>query len=1501
MRRKVDDARRNDGVSAGVGESTGSRRPESTTPVAVPLPRVDAPRASTTATDSPKVSFEEFAAQHRRRQHADTQRRDLEHRLHAARVFICLSARLMRVSATAQRGLVEAFKHGDKSSFVTIYNAVREIHEFSDSVFRRDIHRQDPLEDSPLSPDPGKSRPPGFIHQLSPKIRTDLLQILSLVRTDSQFLFERISSLHPSQLSALASSITSIEVGDPAFSAASRFRNQSLFSKRGSSTQSVLFKDHALSFERTDPLSILLFNVFATPLDWNPAEAQLRLDVWSSTCAKLFSHGDLKFYPLVGHVLSYWAVCSDWKAKPKFELYLMDVLQKGAFLLENIQSPIIHNLGAELPDPLRTDAAEEFFEFAVQALFEILDDSDAGLPSAVLEFGNAVLGKLTLPGSHERFQEFIFAHWFFSIFLHNALSFPEAHGLLLDFHIGKDAREKLLGQIGLRAQSQVFRVLRSLPQFSKAHLKVRQHVDRMLSRLTGFNPSSAPELRYAMDVRSTTSTTHSRTSPAQPSLPVILSSADIITLLNALFPKPHFPSCDSSSTPSCPSMVVNAKRPPQQPQRNRSSRLFEPTCFPGRINTLSGQSPVPGNRSFFSTLSRNADLIRFELSDVGESEDRPALDHPSTEDWVTFYVSADGKSLGWTSSYEDESRVHVSLPGDGSEENREALQAAIVKLVESETPYRSVYGPPFRSQQLHRLSLKHRFDGARAACERLSDFVGAHYWWTASKQLDRTTPRLRQPPLDDSRVLGPMLNACTRSLAQSNRVIKDCEGHFVLLNPAIEQMQVMLKGLMTGLAKLRSKMWYMTDVKNSMRYEDAKNVALALKTMVYPASIYKQPGNEFRPRNGMRSLASSFLQKPEMQVMNVMKAPTSQGGPNKLSDEQVELTRKWLTHHGIENFCKGEERIHRFCYEVKSSISKLVGDTMAETPVLWASELFQEERAKFESPTNRGFHGISPSANLRPSSIASEDSIYTPQFLGSGLRPAEPLFRPSQHEIPSLMRKSSFQSLSSDKWKTSRNPDGGDASSIWDSPGRATSSSTADSCSTFWSPAHTQAHSATSASSFQSRPPSMLSEAPVIRRNDRHMQGKAAFLDDLRQTLTSLLLSDLGSPVWSCGSETDAWFTNFLNRKIVQAQMDKRAKIQRFLTECDSTSSRRMSRSASTSKYPHHRCQSAGPVLSRGREPPTNYHAQDTTQQSSFEYHSAFRQLMEVFSRHANPFVKLKALRDLRALVLASLNSSSEFRSAAEGNNTGGKANAMDIDRDRTARQSFSEAWSIRSPDEESLQTPTSLSPESIDFDSRQSYSLGPSESQVINAMKSLLREIQPKTLFRDLQFVSTFVPSETLNKTDTGTAFLHFGLAALSLKDDVCDSMVEIADSIVSQELNRRHPYQAYDMSQRLGSAIDEAAGMWIITAKEGNAVAQRELAILYLTHPEHLPRVTLPLTLPRDTFKAEMMYRRDKDSKTDPQSMCLALHWMQLSANGGDELARNRLREREEFDSIA
>jgi chromatin assembly factor 1 subunit A len=460
------------------------------------------------------------------------------------------------------------------------------------------------------------------------------------------------------------------------------------------------------------------------------------------------------------------------------------------------------------------------------------------------------------------------------------------------------------------------------------------------------------------------------------------------------------------------------------------------------------------------------------------------------------------------------------------------------------------------------------------------------------------------------------------------------------------------------------------------------------------------------------------------------------------------------------------------------------------------------------------------------------------------------------------------------------------------------------------------------------------------RRPDRKTHGKAAFLDELRQALSSLLLSDLGSPVWSCGSETDAWFGNALDQKRIQVQMEKRARIQRFYDAYDgrrpihrTLSDGRRSRSLEPDL--HHRRRRVSDDSAASADPSEKGAAGESECdcQPPFAYKTVFRQLIEVFSRHGNPFVKLKALRDLRALVVASLNSPSEnrfpFTPLQTPPSPSPRVRNSGTSRTRN-RYSFSEP-ARRGPDTDGdtdadadgeknvlLRTPPkSPAAESEAFESRPSDYATPSENQIVDALRGLLLEIKPKTLFRDLQFISAFVPAETLNKTDSGTAFLQFGLAAMSLKEEVCNSMVEIADKIVSQELSRRHhhyhhphhgpapqPQQAQDTDEfnaRPDRAIEDAAGMWIITAKEGNAVAQRELGILYLTHPELLPRVTLPLTSPRDTFKAEMMYRRDKDSKSDPQSMCLALHWMQLSAAGGDELARNRLREREEFESIA
>lgn len=364
------------------------------------------------------VSFEDFATRFRQDQQKLSQRRSLELRLHASKVSAGSSARLIRIATAVQRGLVECLKHDDKLNFVSLYHALYDVQESCDSALRR----QDPLD--VLSP-PEADRSADFFHHLSPQSRTDLREILQLVRTDPQFLSERLRALAPAQLAGLTASP---DAADSVFPAGRAHHAQFSFSKRAPSA-SIPHKDHAFALERTDPLSALLFNVFAAPVDSDAPEARLRLDVWSSVCAKLIANGGSRYYPLIGHILSSWAMCSSWKAKPKFELYLMDILQSGAFLLEHIDAPSGMPPDHEALDPLRTDVAEEFFASAVNALFNLLDDPEAGLPHVVTAFGSAVLGKLDNPEQRSRFLEYFFVQWFFAKFLYGALTYPEVYPL----------------------------------------------------------------------------------------------------------------------------------------------------------------------------------------------------------------------------------------------------------------------------------------------------------------------------------------------------------------------------------------------------------------------------------------------------------------------------------------------------------------------------------------------------------------------------------------------------------------------------------------------------------------------------------------------------------------------------------------------------------------------------------------------------------------------------------------------------------------------------------------------------------------------------------------------------------------------------------------------------------------------------------------------------------------------------------------------------------------
>ena len=370
----------------------------------------------------PQISFEDFATRYSQSKRKQAQRKRLESRLRATKVSIGISARMIRVGNSIQRGLVEALKHDDKANFVVLYRMLCDLQESCAASASRD-RLSEALEDREPLMELSLDHTSDFFHQLSPQSRADLVDILRLVRSDPQFLVDRLRSLTSSQLAALTAPASALDSGDPTFLSSSRSRGQPFYNRNP--VQFGPFKDHAYAFERTDPLSILLCNVFAAPVEPDTSDANLRVEVWSSVCAQLMSSGSSRFYPLIGRILSFWATGSTWKARPKFELYLMDILQTGAFLLEHIDTIAELDYAAEALDPLRTDAAEEFFASAVEDLFGVLDDLDGGFPHAVLHFAKAVLQKLDHPDPRGRFLEYLFIQWFFPKFLYSALTYPE--------------------------------------------------------------------------------------------------------------------------------------------------------------------------------------------------------------------------------------------------------------------------------------------------------------------------------------------------------------------------------------------------------------------------------------------------------------------------------------------------------------------------------------------------------------------------------------------------------------------------------------------------------------------------------------------------------------------------------------------------------------------------------------------------------------------------------------------------------------------------------------------------------------------------------------------------------------------------------------------------------------------------------------------------------------------------------------------------------------------
>ncbi|KAJ3951888.1 hypothetical protein N0V92_011689 [Colletotrichum tropicale] len=1644
------------------------------------------------------TTLEELAHLVRLSKYQERKRANTRIRLQRNLISTALSARLNRCGEIARKNLVDCFRSDDKKTFSALFNAIHDVRKSCDELRRYAL--LEPELDSLQSPALASSESletlpkstsgasslgsmTPFLSELPASIREIFLNFLTQIRTNPDYLATRLCSLTPAELNAFTSFHQGLE---PVESVLPYHGRSNTRGHMGSSSRTPAHLPTAierlLSFQRHDPLSALIHTCFANSAGPDSAEDRRRTEIWGTALARLITESKSASEPMLISVLNVWTAMRDWSGKSNMEWYLMKILEDGAFLLDKAEDQ--HGTRFNLADWTSKDsiAAEEFYDRAVYELFEIIDDEDAtGIPEGLIELGNAILRKLDNKLVEGTRNWFVYK-WLFSSFLLGVVIHPESHGLMGEYHITEYGRQKILKQVAMRASQLVVEITWNKKGTVSTPPKIQEHVESILNRFKR-SRSQRPPPRL-LPARSITSLRE--TVEVHPYL--VVSPADLVTLVNALFPERRpmsqssglrsgAPSISGFSAISQPISMAGSRQNFETASilsTSASSVLSDATTSretnieEQRTGSPQRYSPPvldPLSQRRLSNYEDDGYRLRFALREMTSQVGMDVIQgscHPCAERWAVLFISADGNSLSSQMTYDPDEEVEEEENSSTSDTDDDEiddkpeldkdyhqLRDSILKLVEDyeipqsiepqggraqfsnratgikkyrsknkiitaekSTPSRNPYRRREVEAQASQADLQDKetvtaqdsensegheteppsvlvamLNAASSQSRAQADFVSAHLYWKTLQQLNAlSSESLRRNGF------AILLNIFSRGPRDSIRrcasAIEEYDAWLVWLKQSQERHEGLIEAMMKRLRALRDKMWYVTDVRNSAPYEQSRNICAALKTMGMPRRYNSYQRNR---AHLARAPASSYLYRTETQIMDLLAASEEQGGPNKLSDDQADKTSRWLQQAGVENFCCGEERIHRFTCEVDTCISKLIGESIMDGPVLWSSELYQRDRRNLETNNNKGprdrEHNWDDSA-----SVMSDPER---RFMSTG-RPN------SVRDLRAMSaHNSSQQSFDSGSYRFSRASTV--LSDIVDGPdyfGVSSPVHTIDSSSTFWSPfqsaispssttsraqspttsvtnlsASFQQHSLGSHASHSIGRPGTSASSNETVHQQRLSEEKARFLNELRQTLVSLLLSDLGTLVFARGAETDDWFST-LGQECIDRRdsLDRRArrmgksgklrvieKKKSFGNLRGAGETDKNSETTETGSTPGNDNSAATTetISTRSKQP-----AKESTPE--FPFKKAFQRLLRMFSVHPNPHAKLGALYELEQLIVASLATGSkksrlgwnrsEFMSpAADESTVNSRSNPLEevIDNVRERRSHALQQFPLNSPPTVGGQ----MRPGTSDARTVASNSVT-NKDAITNVLRTLFRDssIRPKTLFRDLQFIAAFVNPTILDNTEKGTAFWDTGLAALGLKQEVCRTMIEVADEVQGVYTSTRkttNDTQIHD-TERLDTdspppvttaySLAQAGKMWTITAKEGLPTAQRELAIFYLSNPELVERTTLPLSKPREVFKQAVMDKyagtsgrsgpgasrlyaadrsrasggssslgavgaqhpgqdsglKDGDVRSDPALMCVAVHFFQAAEQGGDELATSFLRQNE-FNAMA
>lgn len=922
-----------------------------------------------------------------------------------------------------------------------------------------------------------------------------------------------------------------------------------------------------------------------------------------------------------------------------------------------------------------------------------------------------------------------------------------------------------------------------------------------------------------------------------------------------------------------------------------------------------------------ANLGHRMKLSCQNLTEMIASDTNPV--HRSAHEWAFVYIKQNGKELqlspGNTDSNprETPSFDEVPPPRGIHGHDRQALQEAITRLIIHHDAFHGLTNDfQARTGNLNDNAnrLKHLFESVMSHCNANFDFTNSLFWWKNIQLLDRLSSNPYNLDYLNT-ILEAMAIDLRASIDDLTKATEQNRAWCHFLHRVQKFQKQDLYNSENARKALRVKMWYVSDVKHSVPYEDALYVTRALRAMT-SSSRMKQPGSISNwARHRLRNSAGQ--DRSEAQTLEALAAHRDHGGISKLADEQVELTSRWLTRNSIENFCKGEERIHRFCFEVQKCVNKLAGLNLLDSPVLWSSRLFGREKLMFDArlPASRNYDY--PNRNSTTHAYASNHSAFMspqPSYSSFALPPG-PYGLRSDNNANHFGR-------------------------IWNLPKATESNPTSPATKSKIGHSGMTSLQLPSAAQQSSASPSHISSYRNIP--EEVINAKKSFTHQIKKILYSLIISDLGYLLWTQGSETDAWI-NFqqsneapLHKEPQQVPLDAVERNGMRKTRVSNPTSSESDHSAST--FREH--QQSKITLSQHKgvhspqeainipDPPISSDTQinnskDQSNESPFPYSDAYKDLLEKFSLSPDPYNKLQILSELEALVLNSILDISnpqamtelQSRSTDPHLGPGSYVNGRSIGVPRTKATSLEEV--IANCTERRAGTLKLEAPRgAIGISQSNRPSLEPlNTDSIINALLAIFcnPSLRPRTLYRDLQFIAAFTPPSILDQTSQGKAFWEAGLAALALKEDLCASMITRASQITNYHISASKPTFHSADPILANTTLRDAAQLWLITAKEGSPVAARELGLFYLTHPELLSRVTLPFSKAKEVFRSIISGDLrgggvggglgggggggGATGGLDALTFAVVFHWMELAANGGDRDARDFLKENGEL----